>query len=89
MLLGELWAMLKYVESKRSLLDWQLSGAGLAWLLALGWWLVLSWPLRRTLRSALGGAVAGWPAAGPPTKPRRPKASPRHGRSHLPYPSAA
>ncbi len=81
--------MLKLADSKRFLLDWQPSGAGLAWLLALGWWLVLSWPLRRNLRSALGGAVAGRPTAGPPTKPRRPKGRPRPGLSHLAYPSAA
>lgn len=81
--------MLKQAESKRRLLAWQPAGAGLAWLLTLGWWLVLSWPLRRNLRAALGGAAAGWPAAGPPTKPRRPKAGPRRSRPQLPYPSAA
>ncbi|MEJ7666558.1 MAG: hypothetical protein WKG07_47085 [Hymenobacter sp.] len=57
--------------------------------MALGWWLALSWPLRRNLRSALGSAAAGWPCAGPPTKPRRPKAGPRRSRSQLLYPSAA
>ncbi len=81
--------MLKLADSKRFILDWQPSGAGLAWLLALGWWLVLSWPLRRTLRSALGGAVAGRPTPGPPTKPRRPKGRPRPDYPRLAYPSAA
>lgn len=81
--------MLKLADSKRLLLDWQPSGAGLAWLLTLGWWLVLSWPLRRNLRSALGGAVVGQAAAGPPIKPRRPKGCPRPGLAHLTYPPAA
>ena len=81
--------MLKLAAAKRFLLDWQPSGVGLAWLLALGWWLVLGLPLRRSLRAALGGAVAGWPCAGPPTKPRRPKAGGRRAQPRLSYPSAA
>lgn len=83
--------MLKLAECKRLLLDWQPSGAGpyLAALLALAWWLVLSWPLRRSLRAALGGAAAGWPTGGPPTRPRRPKARPRRDYPPLSYPSAA
>ena len=80
--------MLKLAEVKRYVLDWQPSGAGLRWLLALGWWLVLSWPLRRSLRSALGRAASAAPA-GPPTKPRRPKARLRPSLPHLSYPSAA
>ena len=59
------------------------------WALALAWWLALSWPLRRSLRSALGGAA---PAAGPapPTRPRRPKPDrPQRGRAPFSYPSAA
>jgi hypothetical protein len=80
--------MLKLADSKRFLLDWQPSGAGIAWLLALGWWLVLSWPLRRNLRSALGSA-AGSPAPGPPIKPRRPKDRSRSDQARLAYPSAA
>ena len=85
---GELWAMLKYAEPKGLLGSWRLAGA-VAWLLALGWWLLLSGPLRRSLRSALGSAAAGWPCAGPATKPHRPKAGPRRSRPQLPYPSAA
>jgi hypothetical protein len=86
--------MLKPVNAKRFLLDWLPSGAGshpagLAWLLALGWWLVLGLPLRRSLRPALGGAVVGWPCAGPPTKPRRPKPGARRAQPRLIYPSAA
>ena len=80
--------MLKLAEVKRYVLDWPPAGAGLRWLLALGWWLALGWPLRRSLRAALGGA-AGAPVAGPPTKPRRPKARPRPSLPHLSYPSAA
>lgn len=62
-------------------------GPGLArWALALGWWLALGWPLRRGLRSALGGlATTEALAAGPPTRPRRPKAArSRPGRPPLP-----
>jgi hypothetical protein len=81
--------MLKLAECKRMLLDWQPSGAGLAGLLALAWWLVLSGPLRRSLRAALGGAAIGCPTAGPPTRPRRPKARPRRDYPHLSYPSVA
>lgn len=81
--------MLKLAECKRMLLDWQPSGAGLAGLLALAWWLVLSWPLRRSLRAALGGAAIGSSTDGPPTRPRRPKARPRRDYPHLSYPSAA
>jgi len=80
--------MLKLADSKRFFLDWQPTGAGLAWLLALGWWLVLSWPLRRNLRAALG-AAEGSPTPGPPTKPRRPKSRPRPDYPRLAYPSAA
>ena len=81
--------MLKLADCKRLILDWPPSGAGLVGLLALAWWLVLSWPLRRSLRAALGGAAAGWPTSGPPTRPRRPKARPRRDYPHLSYPSAA
>ncbi len=82
--------MLKLADSKRLLLDWQPAGAGLAWLLALAWWLALGRPLRRNLRAALGGAAAGWPSAGPPTKPRRPnKAGLRRSQPRQPYSSAA
>lgn len=81
--------MLKLADSKRLLLDWWPSGAGLTWLLALAWWLALGWPLRRNLRAALGSAPAGWPSDGPPTKPRRPKAGPRRCQPHQPYSSAA
>lgn len=80
--------MLKLAEVKRYLLDWQPSGAGLVWLLALGWWLVLGWPLRRSLRAALGSAAGAFPT-GPPTKPRRPKARLRSSFPGLSYPSAA
>ena len=80
--------MLKLAEIKRWLLDWRSSGAGLRWLLTLGWWLVLGWQLRRSLRPALGSATGGYPA-GPPTRPRRPKAHPRPSYPRLPYPSAA
>ena len=80
--------MLKLTESRRLVLDWRPVSAGLLWLLALSWWLLLGLPLRRGLRSAFGGA-ARWQPAGPPTKPRRPKASPRRTYPSLPYSSAA
>jgi hypothetical protein len=80
--------MLKLAEFKRLLLDWQPSGAGLVWLLAMGWWLVLGWPLRRSLRPALGSATGEHPV-GPPTRPRRPKDRPRPSYPRVPYPSAA
>jgi hypothetical protein len=80
--------MLKLAEVKRCLLDWRPSSAGLRWLLAQGWWLVLSWPLRRSLRTALGSAASA-AVAGPPTKPRRPKARLRPSFPGLSYPSAA
>ena len=80
--------MVKLAEIKHYVLDWQPTGAGLVWLLALGWWLALGWPLRRSLRAALGGAAGAFPA-GPPTKPRRPKARLRPSLPGLSYPSAA
>ena len=80
--------MLKLAKLKRLLLDWQPFGAGLVCLVALGWWLVLGWPLRRSLRGALGRAGGTYPA-GRPTRPRRPKDRPRPSCPRVPYPSAA
>jgi len=81
--------MLKLADCKRFLLDWRPSGAGLTWLLALGWWLVLGGALCRSLRPALGSAAGTGRPGGPPTKPRRPKACPRPGYPRLPYSAAA
>ena len=62
--------------------------AWLHWALTWLWCWLLIWPLRRGLRSALGGGRRE--ESGPPTRPRRPKASrARCGRSPLPYPSAS
>ena len=79
--------MLKRVKSRWLLLDWLPAGDGLTGLLTLGWWLVLSGPLRRSLRPALGGA-AGRPTPGPANKPRRARRS-HAGRPRPAYPAAA
>lgn len=81
--------MLKLAEAKRFLLDWQPNGAGLRWLLALAWWLVLGGLLRRGLGSALGSAGAGEPPSGPPIRPRRPKGRPRRELPGPAYSAAA
>ncbi len=78
--------MLTRLLSKRILLDWPPSSTLRTWLLALAWWLVLQWPLRRSLRAALGGGAAPW--GEPPTRPRRPKNRPRRPHPRLPYPAA-
>ncbi|MVN75473.1 hypothetical protein GO988_03965 [Hymenobacter sp. HMF4947] len=81
--------MLKLAEAKRFLLDWQPTGVGLRWVLALAWWLVLGGLLRRGLRSALGSEGASEYPSGPPIKPRRPKGQPRRELPRQPYSAAA